>query len=66
MDITKKENFIEVFKLKEASIDPKSGSGRILIIEEGFNVSKSRFYTKEALEKAVSLFSGKKMYVNHE
>ena len=56
----------EYINLKEATFDEKTGKARVLIIEEGFNVSQTRFYTKEALEKGAHLFVGKKMYANHE
>ena len=56
----------EYLNLKEATFDEKTGKARVLIIQEGFNVSQTRYYTKEALEKGAHLFAGKKMYANHE
>lgn len=63
MDENKLPDF---FLLKEAKFDEKTGNLKVLIIEEGFNVAKTRFYTAGALEKGAHLFAGKKMYKNHE
>lgn len=60
-----KKQLLEVFRISEADFSDDTNA-RIKIIEEGFNVRKTRFYTAESLNKAAKLFEGKKMYINHE
>jgi len=57
----------DYISFKEAKLDEEKREATITIIKAGFNTSKSRYYTKEALADAVStgLFNGKKMYKNH-
>lgn len=59
--------FDEYVPLAEAQVDAKAGIINLTVIQPGFNSSRSRFYTADALAKAAEsqLFVGSKMYLNH-
>jgi len=62
-----KHNFVkESLNMKEAEFGEDFSNAKIKIIEEGFNRSKSRYYTKESIQKDMKVFEGLKMYANHE
>ncbi|HRT66989.1 MAG TPA: hypothetical protein P5540_19445 [Candidatus Hydrogenedentes bacterium] len=41
-------------------------TAEVVVIRPGFNSSRKRFYTKEALESAIPMFDGVKMYIDHQ
>lgn len=66
-DRTFENNFTQdVVKIMEGSFDGDYTNGKIKIIEEGFNVNKNRYYTKEAIQNDIKKFEGVKMFINHE
>ncbi len=50
--------------LTEATGDGKTA--QLVVIRPGFNRDKSRYYPPETLAKAVPLFEGAKMYIDHQ
>jgi len=56
----------EGVRVIESAFNEDFSNGKVQIIQEGFNVSKSRFYTKEAIQNDIKNFEGVKMFVNHE
>lgn len=52
--------------LREAKFDQARSTLDVVVIEAGFNVARSRFYTEAALQGAPAVFAGLKMYANHQ
>lgn len=48
------------------AFDAKTGTLTITIIKEGFNTSKTKFYSKKALRETGGIFAGAKMFANHQ
>lgn len=64
----KKESSTLSFKtrLQESDSPSKPSRYRVVLIQEGLgNFNDAFFYTREALQSAVSEFEGKKIYANH-
>jgi len=56
----------EYHQLEEAVVNKQAGTIELTVIREGFNTSKSRYYTDKALrETGPQVFEGAKMYLNH-
>jgi len=55
----------ETIALSEAAFDAVRGAVRFTIIRPGWNTSKSRFYTQEAVGSIATAMQGVKMYANH-
>jgi hypothetical protein len=55
----------EMAVIESAGADPTGKTASVVVIKTGFNSSKRRFYTPDALKSAVPLFEGAKMYIDH-
>lgn len=59
-------DFAPMVSLREAKFDLESGILEVVLIEAGTNPNKMRHYPESTIEKAAPLFSGLKMYINHQ
>lgn len=60
---------MEATRLSEAGAKPfdaNTGLLTITIIKEGFNTSKSKYYSRKALKETGGVFAGAKMFANHQ
>lgn len=55
----------ESTSLREASFDSEGRTLHLTLIRAGFNTSRSRYYTVEALRSGVAAFSGAQQYLDH-
>lgn len=54
-----------VHTLQEGAFDAAKGIVRFRIIQPGFNTSKSKFYSPEAISRDHGVFKGNRMFVDH-
>lgn len=53
-------------RLKEGSFNPQTGEVDVIIIEAGTNPLKKRHYPISTIKEAAGIFTGMKMYMNHQ
>jgi hypothetical protein len=64
MEKTRTGYFAEMVDLSEAQIDSEARRVRVTLIKPGWSAN-SRYYSREVLSKAVSMFEGTKAYFDH-